>query len=266
MTDATFSDPPYLKPGYTHEETFPVIANIIREINRRTNAWAMRGEIVDCMLNDPRAKEIVERSIKKSTSKWDDKRVAGNMVDFWSKDFTTGVNPFLNKFSRQRIDDQTSYWCKEIGAEPSVGEGHVTITEEEEFKFTSEKRMEQYLVNKWAKTPFSQEFEIFEDRTGKKGVQYKLENSCLDILAISKDKKTFLVIELKLVHAKFDAVGQILHYMQLVQDQLAINDEKVIGAIVAEKVPDKTISALKANEAISVWKYEIGIKLEEIEK
>jgi len=98
--------------------------------------------------------------------------------------------------------------------------------------FRMEKYLEEFMVDNWHNTPFGQDYDIYEDEDGT-GQQYQTDTGPLDILAISKDKKTLLVVELKKGATSDKVVGQILRYMGYVQDVLANSDQTVKGAIIA---------------------------------
>ena len=58
----------------------------------------------------------------------------------------------------------------------------------------------------------------------RKAQQYQTDTGPLDILAISKDKKQLLVVELKKGRASDAVVGQTLRYMSFVQE-MALAEE-----------------------------------------
>jgi hypothetical protein len=64
---------------------------------------------------------------------------------------------------------------------------------------------------------------------GQKAQQYPTDTGRIDILAISKDKKRLLVVELKKGKAPDTAIGQTLRYMGFVKEELAEPDQIVEG-------------------------------------
>jgi len=76
--------------------------------------------------------------------------------------------------------------------------------------------LEDFLVKNWAQTELGKEYEIYGG-DGEKAQQYQTDTGPLDILAISKDKKRLLVLELKKGRAADAVVGQTLRYMSFVQ-------------------------------------------------
>jgi restriction system protein len=63
--------------------------------------------------------------------------------------------------------------------------------------------------------------------------QYGTNEGTIDILAISRDGRRLLVVELKRGRASDVVVGQILRYMGYVKEQIAEPHQTVEGAIIA---------------------------------
>ena len=63
--------------------------------------------------------------------------------------------------------------------------------------------------------------------------QYPTDTGPIDILAISKDGKKLLIVELKRGRASDAVVGQILRYMGYVRDELAEPGQTIHGVIIA---------------------------------
>ena len=84
----------------------------------------------------------------------------------------------------------------------------------------------------------------------------------MDILAISKDKKVILVVELKKGRVSDVVVGQIQRYMGYVKDELAEEGQSVRGVIIAFEDDIKIKRALSVAENISFYTYKISFKLE----
>jgi len=84
----------------------------------------------------------------------------------------------------------------------------------------------------------------------------------LDILAISKDKNEFLVIELKKGRASDIVLGQIQRYMGHIKKNLAKN-KSVKGLIIALEDDKNLKDALSVAPNIKFKKYEVSFKLTE---
>lgn len=130
--------------------------------------------------------------------------------------------------------------------------------------FAMEKHLEDFLVQNWSQTELARDFIIYEEDGECVGQQYQTDTGPLDILAISKDKKTLLVIELKKGRASDVVVGQTLRYMGYVQEELAEPHQSVRGIIIALEDDPKIRRALMAVPSISFYRYQITFKLQKV--
>jgi len=124
-----------------------------------------------------------------------------------------------------------------------------------------EKHLEVFLVANWEHTEFAKTFSIFEEDGEKVGQQYETDAGPIDILAVSKDKKRLLVVELKRGRASDVVVGQILRYMGYVKSEIAEADQTVEGAIIALEDDQKLRWALAVILNVSFYRYEVRFKL-----
>ena len=127
--------------------------------------------------------------------------------------------------------------------------------------FAMEKHLEDFLMENWAQTDLGKEYDIFEEEGEKVGQQYPADKGAIDILAISKDKKTLLVVELKKGRASDVVVGQILRYMGYLKEELAEEGQLVKGVIIALEDDQKIRRALVMVPAIDFYRYQISFKL-----
>ena len=132
---------------------------------------------------------------------------------------------------------------------------------EEPANFALEKHLEDFLVANWKNTLLGKQFNIFEDEGEKVGQQYQTDSGPIDILAVSKDNKTLLVIELKKGRASDVVVGQTLRYMGYVKDMLAEERQSVRGVIIASEDDQRMKRALSMVPAIDFYRYEMTFKL-----
>ena len=98
--------------------------------------------------------------------------------------------------------------------------------------FALEEHLEAFLVKNWDKTPLSKEYMIFEEGGEQVGQQYSTDAGVIDILAVSRDKKRILIVELKRGRVSDVVVGQVLRYMGYVREQIAEPDQNVEGVII----------------------------------
>lgn len=133
-------------------------------------------------------------------------------------------------------------------------------TVEDPSAFALETHLEEFLVKNWAHTELGRDYDIYEE-DGEKARQYQTDTGPLDILAISKDKKRLLVVELKKGRASDAVVGQTLRYMSFVQDERAEDGQTVLGAIVAHEDDKNIRRALSLIPSISFYRYQVSFRL-----
>ncbi|MEN8331770.1 MULTISPECIES: endonuclease NucS domain-containing protein [Acinetobacter] len=127
--------------------------------------------------------------------------------------------------------------------------------------FALEKHLEHFLVENWSKTELGATYDIYTEDGQLVGQQYPSDTGPIDILAISKDKKTLLVVELKRGRASDRVVGQIQRYMGYVKDELAEADQKVKGVIIALEDDLRIRRALSVAQNIEFYRYQLSFKL-----
>ena len=127
--------------------------------------------------------------------------------------------------------------------------------------FAMEKHLEDFLVQNWVQTDLGKDYDIFEEDGDKVGQQYPTDTGPIDILAISKDRKRLLVVELKKGRASDVVVGQTLRYMGFVQEELLEEGQNVRGAIIALEDDQRIRRALAMVPAIDFYRYQISFKL-----
>lgn len=132
---------------------------------------------------------------------------------------------------------------------------------EDPYAFAMEKHLEDFLVSNWGQTELGREFSIFSEEGELVGQQYATDAGPIDVLAVSKDNKRLLVVELKRGRVNDVVVGQTLRYMGYVQEEIAEPDQKVEGVIIALEDDQKLRWALAAVPNISFYRYQIGFKL-----
>jgi restriction system protein len=133
-------------------------------------------------------------------------------------------------------------------------------TVEDPSSFALEEHLEEFLVKNWAHTELGKDYDIYEE-DGEKAQQYQTDTGPLDILAISKDKKRLVVVELKKGRASDAVVGQTLRYMSFVQDELAEDGQTVLGVIIAHADDQRIRRALTMTPNIVFYRYQVSFKL-----
>lgn len=134
-------------------------------------------------------------------------------------------------------------------------------TVEDPSVFALEKHLEDFLVANWKQTALGKDYDIYEEDGQQIGKQYPTDTGFMDILAISKDKKELLVVELKKGRASDNVVGQIQRYMGFALEELAENGQTVKGVIIALEDDNRIRRALAVAPNIEFFRYQVSFKL-----
>ena len=144
-------------------------------------------------------------------------------------------------------------------APPSLVATDPTI--EDAATFALEKHLEDFLVQNWAATELGRDFDIYLVDGEKVGQQFPSDTGPIDILAVSKNGKILLVVELKRGRASDVVVGQIQRYMGYVQEELAEEGQTVRGCIIALEDDLRLRRALSVAPNIEFYRYQVNFKL-----
>lgn len=150
---------------------------------------------------------------------------------------------------------------KLIGSIPAKTIISTDETVEDPSVFALEKHLEDFLIKNWKHTILGKKYDVYEVDGELVGQQYPTDTGNIDILAISKDHKEILVIELKKGRASDNVVGQIQRYMGYVQEELLENGQTVRGAIIALEDDLRIKRALSVVNNIDFYKYQVSFKL-----
>ena len=127
--------------------------------------------------------------------------------------------------------------------------------------FAMEKHLEDFLIVNWDSCELGKTYDILTDEDKIVGQQFPTDTGYIDILAISKDRRELLVIELKKGRASDAAVGQTLRYIGYVREEIAEKDQIVRGCIIALENDKRIKRALMAVDSIDFYRYEISFEL-----
>jgi len=130
--------------------------------------------------------------------------------------------------------------------------------------FALEKHLEEFLIANWNSCELNKNYDLFEEDGEVIGQQYPTDTGFIDILAVSKDRKEILVIELKKGRASDAVVGQIQRYMGYILDEVAEEDQTVRGCIIALEDDLRIKRALRINSSIEFYRYEVSFRLQKM--
>tara|TARA_Y100001936_G_C15737876_1_gene489417 strand:- start:67 stop:594 length:528 start_codon:yes stop_codon:yes gene_type:complete len=138
------------------------------------------------------------------------------------------------------------------------------IPSEEIFQtaFSLEKYLEEFIIDNW--DSIFPNYDLNEEEVDGKRKKLRIDNGEIDIFAIRKDKKEFLIIELKKGRASDSVIGQIQRYMASVEEDFAKNNEKVSGVIIAFEDDPKIRKTLRRIPNIHFYQYKIHFGLNKL--
>lgn len=188
------------------------------------------------------------------------------------------VNWYPKKIERAEMSQSLQYSTGSIGTisnitkyaseiERLIGNNTPTTivstdpTVEDASSFALEKHLEDFLVQNWNQTELGKKYDIYTVDGELVGQQYPSDTGPMDILAISKDKKELLVVELKKGRASDNVVGQVQRYMGYALEELAEEGQQVKGVIIALEDDIRIKRALSVAPNIEFYRYQISFKL-----
>ncbi len=144
------------------------------------------------------------------------------------------------------------------GVRPRLTIGETDV--EDVYEFAFESHLEDFIVENWSSTFFGKDYDIYTEN-GEKGTQISVTGGRLDILAIKKDQTELLIVELKKGRASDPVVGQMLRYISMVEDELAIEGQSVRGVIIALNDDRNIRAALRHQKNVEFMRYEVKFSL-----
>lgn len=187
--------------------------------------------------------------------RWFEERVSRDQLSDELKRSTNGPGTIA------KIDDHADEILAIIDgdAPPRIVTTDATI--EDPSTFALEAHLEEFLVANWAQTELGAEYDIFAEDGEAIGQQYQTDTGPIDILAVSKDRRTILVVELKRGRASDSVVGQIQRYMGYIVAELAEPGQSDKGAIIALEDDLRIRRALSIARDIEFYRYQISFRL-----
>ena len=144
-----------------------------------------------------------------------------------------------------------------------VSEGIEELSKEKEnMEFAMEKYLEEFIETNFSGIDFGATLKLYQDEESN-GRQYQTPIGNIDLLAVDKEKKELVVIELKKGRSSDAVVDQVLRYMGWVQENLA-DGFSVRGIIIVKDKDEKLEYALKFSPHVSLFLYEVSFKLNKV--
>lgn len=134
--------------------------------------------------------------------------------------------------------------------------------EVESMEFAMEKYLEEFIEANFSKIDFGANLELYQDEENS-GRQYPTSIGNIDLLAVDRGEKEFVVIELKKGRSSDVVMGQTLRYMGWVKENLA-DDYDVRGIIIVKEKDEKLEYALKFVQNVSLFVYYVSFDIKKI--
>lgn len=127
--------------------------------------------------------------------------------------------------------------------------------------FYMEKQLEDFIIENWDSTELGKKYDLIYEDGSLISQQYRTEIGPIDILAIDKESKNYVVIELKKNQTSDDTIGQLTRYMGWIKE--AKKDDNVHGIIIGGQPDKKLFYASKMVPNIELFLYEVNFLLKE---
>ena len=126
-----------------------------------------------------------------------------------------------------------------------------------------EKYLEEFIEANFNKIDFGAKLELYQDEESS-GRQYPTTVGNIDLLAIDKTNKEFVVMELKKGKGSDMVIGQILRYMGWVKENLVQHGESVRGIVIASERDERIQYALEMIPNVSLFLYRVSFELNKV--
>lgn len=177
-------------------------------------------------------------------------------VDELRVKLTKGLD-FKDEEFRWMAQDVIYVTSRQIVKETGNDEPEVVVPKEEENldeeggtpatvddKFYYEDDLENFVLENLDKLGLDDDLKLYTDSKGVQGQQYPVDGGYIDLLLTDKSEN-FVIIELKRDRAKADVIGQILGYINWVEENLA-KGKKVRGIVICGRGNLNLLSAVRA--------------------
>jgi predicted nuclease of restriction endonuclease-like (RecB) superfamily len=164
-----------------------------------------------------------------------------------------------------------SYWNAEVepesedapGVTPQAVVAVEAVKEVSDISlFYMESQLEDFLIENWEMTELGKRFDLIEENGETVSQQYQTEIGRIDILAIDKVTKQYVVIELKKNQTSDDTAGQLARYMGWLEEHMT-KGQPTKGLIISARPDARLYYALKKIQGVEFYLYRVNFKLEE---
>jgi len=277
---------------YERTETFLLIERVINQLYAQRKDYIPRDVIVQAILSDTVGIKIAEiawqrfqqLNIHLPPTKWyysSKEKLVGNMVDWFSAEYKKGDEELVTKFKREERYGKAAY--RPINGVASVN-NYAAATPKlgKEAKFSIAVPVKHksivdsntVVANEFTKRSMiiGLERDIQQVIRGNierieagmiitdGGREQSIGNHWIDITAEDKGGRP-VVIELKIGKAEAAAVGQTLHYMDLVEEK---TKKETRGILIAEDFADDTVRIARMSRGLELLSYKVDISFDRV--
>ena len=171
--------------------------------------------------------------------------------EFWFSYFQGGVRQVTEADFRTIITQGERSLVEQISTSRDI---------ESPMEFALETHLEEFIANNWGKIGWGSELELYRSEE-QDGRQFPAGIWSIDFLAIDKDTKDLVVIELKRGKTSDAIVGQLLRYINWVKENVAEKDQQVRGIIIAKDMDEALRYAVKSLDHVEVRSYKVDFEL-----
>ncbi len=131
---------------------------------------------------------------------------------------------------------------------------------ESQSEFALEDHLEEFIYQNWSKINWGSKLELYEvdDQNGR---QFPAATWRIDFLAVDKETGDLIVIELKRGKTSDSTVGQILRYINWVNENIAKANQNVRGIIIAGNIDESLKYSVKNLNNLKVKTYKVNFQL-----
>jgi hypothetical protein len=172
--------------------------------------------------------------------------------EYWGSYFQGGVRKITLR-DYTLISEST-----EIGKKEDISQAPKTESESE---FALESHLEEFLFVNWNQIDFFKEKLSLYSVEDINGRQFPAGDWSIDFLCTDITNGDFVVIELKRGKPSDSVVGQTLRYVTWVRENLARENQRVKGIIIAREIDKPLQYAIRSVPDIKVLTYKVDFKL-----
>jgi len=160
--------------------------------------------------------------------------------------------------------DRKSHMITTLGkSTETTPENDATQSGSGDSEFASERDLQNYLVKDLGGR-LEKGLKLYEEDGVPLGYEYPAGKRRIDILAVDSDDN-LVAIELKVSRGHEKVVGQLLYYLGWIENNLAKDNQKVRGIVIAKEITDEIRVACSRDAAISLYDYSMHFSLQKIE-